>query len=131
MWEQVKRAMVESPREVCGSVRVGGKNPKTVWWNDEIKTAVRRKESAWKLALAARDEETKEICMETYREEKRNVKGCIIQSKKKVNKQFGRKLNEDVSGNKKLFWKEVNNAKGGKVESCSRIKDGNGRLAQG
>ena len=31
----------------------------------------------------------------------------------------------------KLFWKEVNNAKGGKVESCSRIKDGNGRLAQG
>ena len=26
MWEQVKRAMVESAREVCGSVRVGGKN---------------------------------------------------------------------------------------------------------
>ena len=33
--------------------------------------------------------------------------------------------------NRKLFWKEVSNAKGGKVESCSRIKDGNGRLAQG
>ena len=32
-------------------------------------------------------------------------------------------MNEDV--------KEVNNAKGGKVESCSRIKDGNGRLTQG
>ena len=30
MWEQVKWAMVESPREVCGSVRVGGKNPKSV-----------------------------------------------------------------------------------------------------
>ena len=28
MWEQVKQAMVESAREVCGSVRVGGKNPK-------------------------------------------------------------------------------------------------------
>ena len=25
----------------------------------------------------------------------------------------------------------MSNAKGGKVESCSRIKDGNGRLAQG
>ena len=25
MWEQVKRAMLESAREVCGSVRVGGK----------------------------------------------------------------------------------------------------------
>ena len=40
-------------------------------------------------------------------------------------------MNEDVNGNKKLFWKEVSNVKGGKMESCSRIKDGNGRLAQG
>ena len=39
-------------------------------------------------------------------------------------------MNENVNGNRKLFWKEVSNAKGGKVESCSRIKDGNGRLAQ-
>ena len=36
------------------------------------------------------------------------------------------KMNEDVNGNRKLFWKEVSNAKGGKVESCSRIKDGMG-----
>ena len=40
-------------------------------------------------------------------------------------------MNEDVNGNRKLFWKEMSNVKGGKVESCSRIKDGNGRLAQG
>ena len=48
MWEQVKRAMVESAIEQCGSVRVGGKNRKSVWWNDELKTAVRRKEAALK-----------------------------------------------------------------------------------
>ena len=35
-------------------------------------------------------------------------------------------MNEDVNGNKKLFWNEVSNAKGGKVESYSKIKDGNG-----
>ena len=40
-------------------------------------------------------------------------------------------MNEDVNGNRKLFWREVSNAKGRKVKSCSRIKDGNGRLAQG
>ena len=68
--------------------------------------------------------------MEAYREEKRKLKRCIIQSKKKVNEQFGRKMNEDVNGNRKLFWKEVSNAKGGKVDSCSRIKDLNGRLTQ-
>ena len=46
MWEQVKQATVGSAREVCTSVRVRGRNPKTVWWNDEIKAVVRRKETA-------------------------------------------------------------------------------------
>ena len=36
--------MVESAKEVCGSVGVVGKNPKSVWQNDKVKTAVRRKE---------------------------------------------------------------------------------------
>ena len=61
------------------------------------------------------------------REEKKKVKLCIYEGKKKVNEQFGRKMNEDVNGNRKLFWKEVSNVKGEKVESCSRIKDGIGR----
>ena len=30
IWEQEKRAIVESAREVCGSMKVGGKNPKNV-----------------------------------------------------------------------------------------------------
>ena len=80
-------------------------------WNDKIKAAVRRKETAWKGVLAASDEETKERCMEAYREENGRVKRYIIQSKKKVNEEFGRKMNKDVNGNRKLFWKEVSNAK--------------------
>ena len=55
-----------------------------MWRNDEIKAAVRRKEAAWKGVFAASDEETKERCMEAYRE-KTKVKRCIIQSKRKVN----------------------------------------------
>ena len=53
-----------------------------------------------------------------------------ISEQKEINEQFGRKMIEDVNGNRKLFWMEVSNEKGGKVESCSRVKDGNGRLAQ-
>ena len=34
--------------------------------------------------VAANDEEAKERCMEAYREDKRKVKRCIIQSKKKI-----------------------------------------------
>ena len=55
--------------------------------------------------------------MEVYSEEKRKVISCIYQSKKRVNEQSGRKMNEDVKGNRKLFWKEVSSMKGGKVES--------------
>ena len=72
--------------------------------------------------LPASDEETKERYMETCREEKREVKRCIYQSKKKANEQFGRKMNENVNGSRKLFWKEVSNPKGGKGEICSRLK---------
>ena len=79
----------------------------------------------WQLAV-----KTKERCMEVYREEKR-VKCSTYQSKKKVNEQFERKMNQDVNENRKLFWKHVINAKRGKIVSCSRIKDGKGRLAQG
>ena len=43
VWEQVKQAMVESAGEVCGSIKVGGKNPKSIWWSNKIKAAVRRK----------------------------------------------------------------------------------------
>ena len=56
---------------------------------------------------------------------------CMYQSKKEVNEQFGRKMNQDVDGNKKFLWKKVSRVNGGKVESCSRIKDENRRLALG
>ena len=49
---------------VCDSMREEGKNPKSVWWNNEIKAAVRRKEDAWKEVLAASEEEAKGKCME-------------------------------------------------------------------
>ena len=91
--------------------RKGGKKLKVVCWNDEVKGVVRRKEAARKEVLAASDEEAKERCMESYREEKRKVKRCIIQIKKKLNEQFGRKMNEDVNRNRKLFLMEVSNVK--------------------
>ena len=107
MWEIVKRAMVESAREVHGSVKVGGGNPKSVWWNDQVKAAVKKNEAAWKKALGTRDKDTRERGLEVHKKEKTKVKRCIYQSKKKVQEQFGRKMNQDMNGNRKLFRKEV------------------------
>ena len=81
--------------------------------------------------MGARDEVAKEICLEVYKEENKKVKRCIYQSNKVEKAQFGRKINQYVSGNKKLFWEEMSKMNGGKLESSSRIKDGNGRLVVG
>ena len=97
-----------------------------------VKDAVERKDAAWRQVLLTNKEEAKgKICMGAYREEKRKVKRCIYQFKKEVNEQFGRKMNQDVDGNRKLFWKVASKVNGGKVVSCSIIKDENGRLALG
>ena len=78
--------------------------------------------------VGARDEDARGRYLEVYKGEKRKVKRYINQSKEEVQEQFGRKMNQDVNGNRKLFWKEVSKANGGKVENSNRIKDGNGRL---
>ena len=43
--EQVKRAKVDSVKEVCGSVGLRRKNPMGGWWNDAIKANMKRKEA--------------------------------------------------------------------------------------
>ena len=57
------------------------------------------------------------------------AKRCRYQSKNEVNEQFGREMNQDIDGNKELFWNEVNKVNGRKEENYSRIKDCDGRLA--
>ena len=66
-------------------MRVGIKNTKSLRWSNEVKFVDMKKEVAWKKVLAASDEYTKERCMEVYRKEKRKVKRCMYQRKKKVN----------------------------------------------
>ena len=74
MWEQMKRAMVERAREVCESVRLRGKNPKSAWWNDEVKAAVRRKNTAWKKVLTKG--KNKDLWRRTEKKRKR-LKGVL------------------------------------------------------
>ena len=78
--------------------------------------------------LGTREEAGRGKFLEDYKREKKKVKRCIYQSKKEVQEQFGRKMNQDANGNKKLFWKEVSIANEEKMESSNRIKDRKGRL---
>ena len=44
-----------------------GKNPNKVWWNDVVRAAVELNEDAGKQVLGAKDEVTKERCIEVYK----------------------------------------------------------------
>ena len=78
MSERVKRAMVESAREVCGSVRVGGRNPKSVWWNDQVKSAVKRKENHWKEVLELEMKMQGKGVWKYTRRKRERLKGAFI-----------------------------------------------------
>ena len=76
IWQQVKRTMVASASEVCGSVRVGEKNPKSVWWKDEIKLQLGKRRlfgrGCWQLT---RKRQKKDVwnCTERKRERLKSV----------------------------------------------------------
>ena len=56
-------------------------NPKSVWWNGQVKAAVKGMKVTWKDVLGARDEDAKERCLEVHNIGKRKVKRCVHQSK--------------------------------------------------
>ena len=80
------------------------------WWNNQVKGEIKRKDDAWKGMLRARDEDARKRCLEM-----RKIKRFIYQSKA-VQEQFGRKMNQDMNGNRKLFWKEISKENGGSGE---------------
>ncbi len=58
-------------------------------------------------------EEVKARRKSEYKEWKRRVRRLIEESKRRVDEEFGRKLCQNFSENKKLFWKEVKKVRGG------------------
>ena len=64
-------------------MRMGGKNQKSVWWNDEVKVTVRRKEAVgrrgWQLAMKR---QRKEVWKLTNKK-RETLKRLYIRAKRK------------------------------------------------
>ena len=54
-----------------------------MWWSDEIKTAVRRNEAAWKGVLAASDEEPKKDVWKRTGRRRERLKGNTEEKERK------------------------------------------------
>ena len=81
-----------------------------------------KKQFAWKNVKKQRkglERKKREI----WEEKKRRVKRCMHG----IIKEIILKERSGLSWNSKLLWKEVGKVKSGKMENCSRIKDGTWR----
>ncbi len=56
-----------------------------------------------------------------YKEWKKRVRELIEESKRRVDEEFGRKLSQNFSENKKLFWKEVKQVREGQRRGAVRM----------
>ena len=101
------------------------------WWNPEVKAGQKKKESGWRNVLGARKKTVKGRYKRIYKDKKGRVKKCIFFNvKKRVYQQFRIKMNQDLNGNRKLFWEEEDTAKEGKVETYCLIINRTGRFQE-
>ncbi len=59
------------------------------------------------------------------------MRELVEERKRRVDEEFGRKLNENFSENKKLFWKEVRRVRGGERGGGVRMRGEDGELVRG
>ncbi len=75
-------------------------------------------------------EEVKARRKSEYKEWKKRVRRLIEESKRRVDEEFGRKLSQNFSENKKFFWKEVK-VRGAEKSGDVMIRGENGELVRG
>ncbi len=76
-------------------------------------------------------EEVKARRKSEYKEWKKRVRRLIEESKRKVDEEFGTKLSQNFSENKKVFWIEVKKVRGRERSGNVRMKGENGELVRG
>ncbi len=109
---------------------MGGKKG-NAWWTNEIKDAVERKKRAYKKILQRNlPEEVKARRKSQYKKWNKRVRKLFEESKRKVDEEFGRKLSQNISENKKLLWKEVKKVWGGERSTDVRMRGEDGELVR-
>ena len=128
MWEQVKSIIVESAREVCGTARPGCKRKGSEWYNSAVGEIIEKKTEAYIRKEQEQNAEKRVRLKEEYDIAKKVAKRDVERCKIEANERLGRKMNDDLNGNVKLFWKEVRKANGSTKSGCKRIKGRDGSM---
>ena len=74
VWREFKESMMSTVIEVCGTKQCGDRQKRTGWWNEEVRTTVKRKKRVYKRWLQLKTTGAKEEYTEAKNEAKRVVR---------------------------------------------------------
>lgn len=124
LWQLFKHMLLETSKEVCGTILLDNTRKQTAWWNEEIKNQVKAKKDKWKIHLRTKTEESYKI----YKDQRNKVKELVKEAKKKAWEDFGLKMEQDSKSNQKLFYKVLKSIRKGPQEVPKQIKNKNGKI---
>merc|ERR1712002_206763 len=115
-------AVIRIAARVCGYRKVGRKNKRSEWWDQDMRELVNEKRK-----LFERYKQNKSLNNRgMYEEKKREVKRKTREKQQMADDRLGLRLSENFKENKKLFWSGVNSERKEREQMDFRIKDADG-----
>ena len=106
---------------VVGRSRKRRQRRATSWWNEEVKTAVRRKKELYNRALREKNESV----WEDYKTASKEAKRVVREVKEEDWLRWGKELQKSFLENRRAFWKKINGKEEGhRLELEVESKDG-------
>ena len=125
-WCLFRTAVITSATNCCGRKRVEGtknREKRTLWWNQEVKEAIRAKKVAYKAWLA--NKSSLELRSQ-YSEARKAVATKVKLSKERAWKEFRETLDDDFKTANKVFWHTIRRLRGKRPRAALFIEDSNG-----
>lgn len=122
-WNSFKTTVTNCATETVTVKRVcGGKKKKTIWWTEEVKQAVKEKNSTFRRWIKQRNAQSRQ----NYVEARNFANGLKNAAKKESWKKIGEELELSMEGSKKLIYGMAAKMRSDKSYKTFSIKDKNG-----
>ena len=98
---------------------------RSLWWNQEIKEAIRAKNDAFKAWL--QDRSSSDL-QSRYAEARKAATSTVKKSKENSWEEFGRRLDSNYFSANKVFWQTIRRLRGKRSSVTYSIKDSDGNI---
>ncbi|KAK3525519.1 hypothetical protein QTP86_033933 [Hemibagrus guttatus] len=126
-WTMFSSSIVDAAIRGCGHKVSGagrGGNPRTQWWTQEVRDAVKLKKESYQAWLARRTPEA----AEAYRQAKRTTAVVVSEAKTRVWEEFCEAMEKDYWMASGKFWQTVWHLRRGKQLFANTVYSGGGEL---